>query len=65
MKVVDRRQQAVLMPGVFDEVLQPSHTARAPIADEGVPPAAAQPTMNDRERNSQKVLSQWCRMRGA
>jgi len=36
MKVVDRRQQVVLMVYVFDEVLQPSHIARAWIAGEGV-----------------------------
>jgi hypothetical protein len=36
MKVVDRSQQVVLMAGVFDEVLQPSHVARARTAGEGV-----------------------------
>jgi hypothetical protein len=36
MKVVDRRQQAVMMACVFDEVLQLSHVARARIDGEGV-----------------------------
>jgi hypothetical protein len=36
MQGVDRRQQAVLRAGVFDEVLQLSHVARARIAGEGV-----------------------------
>lgn len=36
MQGVDRRQQVVLMAGVFDEVLQLSHVARARIVGEGV-----------------------------
>ena len=36
MNVIERRQQAVLMACVFDEVLQLSSIARARIAGEGV-----------------------------